>query len=69
MQHNNHFDSENQGEYSIKKYTSQKQYDKETGEWMHEQIILKPLNAAYSPIVINEEDGFMVVGEFLGVVN
>lgn len=69
VQHNNHYDSENQGEYSIKQYTSLKHYDKQTGEWMHEQIILKPLNATYPSIVLTEEDVFKVVGEFLGVVN
>ncbi len=69
VQHNNHYDSENQGSYSIKQYSSLKHYDKETGEWMHEQIILKPLNLSYKPIILNEEDNFIVVGEFLGVVN
>lgn len=68
VQHNNHYDSENQGSYSIKQYTSQKIYDKETGEWKHEEIVLKPLNSSYTPITITEEDGFNVVGEFLGVV-
>lgn len=68
VQHNDHYDSENEGSYSIKKYTSEKVYDKETGEWMHEQIILKPLNSAYEPIKIENEDGFMVIGEFVDVV-
>jgi len=68
VQHNNHFDSENQGSYSIKQYTSQKIFDSESGSWMHEIIVLKPLNTAYDPILITEEDGFMVVGEFIGVV-
>lgn len=68
VQHNNHYDSENQGSYSIKKYTSEKNHNPETGEWMHERIILKPLNEEYEPIVLEEEDGFMVVGEFIGVV-
>lgn len=67
-QHNNFFDSENQGSYSIKQYTSKKIYNEQTGEWMHEQILLKPLNKSYDPILITEEDGFRVVGEFLGVV-
>ncbi|KAF0199948.1 MAG: hypothetical protein FD166_376 [Bacteroidetes bacterium] len=68
VQHNNHFDSENQGSYSIKQYTSQKIFDSESGSWMHEIIVLKPLNTAYDPILITEEDVFMVVGEFIGVV-
>ncbi len=68
VQHNSYYDSENQGSYSIKQYTSKKSYDKETGEWMHEQILLQPLNPAYEPILISEDDGFMVIGEFIGVV-
>jgi len=68
VQHNNFYDSENQGSYSIKKYTSIKQYDKETGEWQHEKIILKPENKDYEPIIIEDEDGFLVIGEFVAVV-
>jgi len=68
VQHNDHFDSDNQGRYSIKKYTSDKKYDKKTGEWEHERIVLMPLNKDYDPIVIEGEDGFMVVGEFIGVL-
>lgn len=68
VQHNDHYDAENEGSYSIKKYTSQKIYDKDTGEWMHEQIVLQPLNHNYDPIKIEKEDGFMVIGEFMGVV-
>lgn len=69
VQHNDHYDSENEGSYSIKKYTSEKIYDKETGEWLHERIVLKPLNSDYAPIIIEKDDGFMVIGEFLGVVD
>lgn len=68
VQHNDHYDAENEGSYSIKRYTSEKVYDKETGEWMHEQILLKPLNPSYDPIKIEKEDGFMVIGEFIDVV-
>lgn len=68
VQHNNIFDSENGGSYSIKKYLSDKIIDKSTGEWMHEKIILKPLNTSYEDIIIQEEDGFVVVGEFIGLV-
>jgi len=65
VQHNDFYDSENQGSYSIKKYSSEKAYDKETGEWLHEKIVLKPLNPSYDPIVIDNEDGFIVIGEFI----
>jgi DUF2075 family protein len=68
VQHNDHYDSDNQGGYSIKKYTSEKSYDPDTGEWMHERIILKPLNSGYDPITIKNEEGFMVIGEFVGIV-
>lgn len=68
VQHNNYIDSENQGSYSIKKYTSEKFYDKETGEWQHEKIILKPLNVKYKPIIIEEDDGYLVVAEFVSVI-
>ena len=69
VQHNNIYDSENQGSYSIKKYLSEKVIDKITGEWKHEQIILKPLNNEYENIIIHDEDGFVVVGEFIGLVS
>jgi len=69
VQHNDHFDSENGGCFSIKKYTSEKVYDQETGEWLHEQIILKPLNTDYKTIVLDKDDGYMVVGEFMGIVS
>jgi hypothetical protein len=68
VQHNNVFDSENEGSYSIKKYSSEKVIDKKTGEWKHEQIILKPLNQEYENIMIQDHDGFVVVGEFIGLV-
>jgi DUF2075 family protein len=68
VQHNNYIDSENQGSYSIKKYTSEKTYDKETGQWQHEKIVLKPLNEDYKPIIIEEEDGYLVVAEFVSIL-
>jgi DUF2075 family protein len=68
VQHNNVYDSENEGSYSIKKYTSEKVIDQTTGEWKHEKIILKPENSEYENIIIQEEDGFMVIGEFIGLV-
>lgn len=68
VQHNNFYDSENEGSYSIKKYTSEKAFDSETGEWQHEKIVLKPLNQTHKPIVIEAEDGFVVIGEFVAVL-
>lgn len=68
IQHYSYYDSENQGSFSIKKYTSEKKFDSFTGEWEHERIVLQPLNDKYAPIVIEEEDGYMVIGEFIGKV-
>jgi uncharacterized protein len=68
VQHNNFYDSENEGSYSIKKYSSEKVIDKITGEWQHEKIILKPENIEYENIIIKDEDGFVVVGEFIGLI-
>ena len=68
VQHNDVYDSENEGSFSIKKYSSEKVIDKITGEWKHEQIILKPENFEYENIIIQNDDGFMVVGEFIGLV-
>jgi len=68
VQHSDYFDAENEGSYSIKKYTSEKAYDKETGEWVHERIILKPINKEYDAIILDSNEQFIVVGEFLGVV-
>jgi uncharacterized protein len=68
VQHNDYYDSDNEGSYSIKKYTSEKVYDKDTGEWMHERIVLKPLNNEYAPIIIEHDNDFMVIGEFIGIV-
>ena len=69
VQHHGHYDADNGGRYSIKKYTSKKSYD-EFGNWMHEEILLKPINKSYNPIVISEEDSneFCVIGEFVGVI-
>lgn len=68
VQHRGIFDSDHNGSYTIKTYTSEKSFDKETGEWMHEKIILKPLNSDFKSITIVEDDNFSVIGEFIGVV-
>jgi uncharacterized protein len=69
VQHRGLYDPDHNGSYTIKTYTSEKSYDRETGQWQHERIVLKPLNPDYSPIVIEEEGDFTVVGEFIGLVN
>ena len=69
VQHNEIVDPHNGGKYTVKKYTSKKQYH-DDGTWSHEVIELLPLNPEYAPILIlNSEEGeFMVVAEFIGVV-
>jgi SOS-response transcriptional repressor LexA len=68
-QHRGYFDEENAGAYSIKEYHSQKKFY-EDGIWQHEEIVLKPLNKEYNPIVLTPDDidDFRIVGEFLGVL-
>lgn len=68
VQHNDYFDSENGGCFSIKKYTSEKEFDPETGEWKHERIVLRPLNEDFEPIVLDPDGDFVVVGAFIGVI-
>jgi len=68
VQHNDHYDLDHGGAYSIKLYTSTYKIDPQTGEWSHETITLQPLNKTYSPIHLTENDEFHVIGEFLGVL-
>jgi hypothetical protein len=69
VQHRNSYDPDYGGAYSIKKYSSEKQFDKD-GTWRHEQVVLHPTNSSYSPIVISqaESESFTVIAEFVGVV-
>jgi phage repressor protein C with HTH and peptisase S24 domain len=69
VQHRNYYDSDYTGAYSIKEYSSAKNYD-EFGNWQHEKIELKPQNSDYNSIIITPEDGdeFQVVGELVGVL-
>ena len=67
VQHTSISDPDTGGSYTVKKYTSKKKYAPD-GTWQHEEIILKPLNPAYSDIVIPnaEDEEFMVVAEVVG---
>lgn len=69
VQHRNFYDADYAGSYSIKIYESKKSWDKD-GNWSHEEIVLRPRNHAYSPIIIDEEsaDEFRIIGEFVGIV-
>jgi uncharacterized protein len=68
VQHDNHFDSEYGGGYSVKKYTSEKAYDPQTGQWLHERIVLKPLNSDYKSIFLDEDEEYRVIGEYVGLI-
>ena len=67
VQHSSIADPDTGGSYTVKKYTSKKKYAPD-GAWQHEEIILQPLNPAYSPIVIPnaEDEEFMVIAEVVG---
>lgn len=64
------YDSDYGGSYAIKQYSSKKHYYAD-GTWQHSEILLKPLNPKYNPIILDETDSecFRVIGEFLGIVN
>tara|TARA_B100000959_G_C14993875_1_gene629237 strand:+ start:2981 stop:5401 length:2421 start_codon:yes stop_codon:yes gene_type:complete len=69
IQHNSIHDPESGGSYTVKQYSSKKQFD-EDGTWVHEEILLIPLNKEYDLIKIpSTEDGeFIVIGEFVKVL-
>ena len=60
--------------FTLKRYTSERVEDPETGEMRHQRIVLQPLNAEYPAIELAEEDGdegigaLRVIGEFVCVV-
>jgi hypothetical protein len=62
-------DSENEGSYSIKKYSSEKVIDEITGEWHHEKIILKPENIEYENNEKNIKNNSNKSGHFLLFIN
>ena len=69
VQCNTHLDPEDGGKYTVKRYSSIKQIEREG--WEHESVTLEPLNPEFSPIVLNPEDAvnLRVIGEFVGVVS
>lgn len=50
--------------YTVKRYTSAKRVNPETGEWEHERIRLEPLNPEFEAFDLGPED-FRVVAEFI----
>lgn len=73
VQHRNFYDEDSGGAYSIKKYSSSWSRNTYDGN-QHERIELIPLNNDYKTIVINREDleddeePFIIIGEFVGVI-
>jgi phage repressor protein C with HTH and peptisase S24 domain len=69
VQHHDVFDPDHGGAYSIKKYSSEKQFDKD-GNWQHEKIVLHPINPSYKPIEIlePESESFIVIAGFIGII-
>lgn len=69
VQNHTQFDPEYGGRYAIKQYSSEKTYNIDE-TWQHSKIVLKPLNAKYNPIILDElaSEEFRVVGEFLGII-
>lgn len=68
-QHHSLYDSDAGGAFTIKEYSSRKRYN-EFGEWQHEEIVLRPRNRDFNPIVIPAEqsDDFRIIAEFVGVI-
>ena len=62
-------DPEGGGAFTLKVYSSEKRAV-EDGGWEHSQIILKPLNPAFEPIVLSAADAsdVRVVAEFVSVI-
>ena len=70
VEHNDYYDSDYSGSYSIKTYTSKKSYD-DLGNWQHEKIILQPKNKDFNAIVLSPEDidEFRIVAEYIGTLS
>jgi len=68
-QHRGLADPETGGSFTVKKYSSKKRADRESG-WRHVAITLSPLNRDFDPIVIpsEEADAFRILAEFMAVL-
>ncbi|GAB2507962.1 hypothetical protein GCM10008940_07400 [Microbulbifer agarilyticus] len=64
-------DEESGGAYTVKVYSSEKVSSDEGDGWLHSQIIMRPLNPEYEPIVLQpESEGEVVaIAEFVRVLN
>jgi type I site-specific restriction-modification system R (restriction) subunit len=62
-------DPETGGSYIVKRYTSEKEHNKD-GTWKHGKIILESLNKDYEPIVLTpgSKGEFKVIAEFMKLI-
>jgi type I restriction enzyme R subunit len=68
-QHHDIADIDTRSSYTVKKYKSEKKFEKD-GTWRHEEILLEPINPDYEPITLLEcsEGEFKIIAEFVSVV-
>ncbi len=59
--------SNDSARYTIKRYTSVKNYDVETETWEHDQILLEPINREFESFTLHPEE-FRVIAEFIKVL-
>lgn len=69
VQHHSIEDPDHGGSYTVKTYTSEKEFD-EDGTWHHSKIVLKPKNPDYAPIILEdvEENEVRVIAELVEVL-
>ena len=63
-------DAETNSKYTVKRYHSEKEQNKEDSPWEHKQIVLSPDNKEFDDIVLKNESeyDFKVIGEFIAVL-
>ncbi len=59
--------SEETARYTVKRYTSKKNYNLEDETWEHESIVLEPLNPEFQAFELGPDD-FRVIAEFIRVL-
>jgi phage repressor protein C with HTH and peptisase S24 domain len=59
--------SSDSARYTIKRYTSTKDYDAQSDTWSHSQIRLEPLNPDFEAFSLHPDD-FRVIAEFIKVL-
>ena len=69
VQLNTHDSPQDGGRYTIKRYHSTKSITQD--EWHHNSIELQPLNPAFQPIILDEQNSLdlRVLGEFIALIN